>query len=267
MFFIVSPAKTMQTNTDGFAWQTHPHFLSEAQTLTHTLQSKTYAELKKIWNTSDALTAENEERLRGCDMADERAFTPALFSYHGLQYQSMAPEVMSADELAYTANHLRVLSGMYGVVRPFDGVVPYRLEMQARLDVPADEHHHTATKTIYEFWGGRIAAHLIEEHTDIFGPERVSIINLASEEYSKAVLPYLPADTEIVTCRFVSPTKSGKLTSKATESKIARGSMVRFAAECAAQTPEVLQSFTVGGFVLDESLSDASTYVFVRRDA
>ena len=99
---------------------------------------------------------------------------------------------------AYIREHLRILSGFYGLLRPFDGVTPYRLEMQARLSVDGK-------KDLYAFWGGRLAEHLAAE-TDL-------VLNLASKEYSRAVEPYLPASVRFLTCTF-GEWKGGKIVEK-----------------------------------------------------
>ena len=101
--------------------------------------------------------------------------TPAVLAYEGIQYQNLAPQVMTMEQLDYLQEHLRILSGLYGVVRPLDGVAPYRLEMQAKLAVDG-------ARDLYAFWGGRLYEALEED---------ALIVNLASEEYAKAVRPYV----------------------------------------------------------------------------
>ena len=129
MKFIISPAKTMNVDTDSFAPHDLPRFLEQAEELKNYLQSLDYAACKALWNCSDALAEPNFERLQKMDL--RRALTPALFAYEGIQYQYMAPGVFTEEELSYVQEHLRILSGLYGLLRPLDGVTPYRLEMQA----------------------------------------------------------------------------------------------------------------------------------------
>ena len=121
-----------------------------------------------------AIAALNVERLRTMDL--ERGLTPALLSYVGIQYQTMAARVFETGQYEFLQEHLRILSGFYGLLRPLDPVAPYRLEMQARLAV--DGH-----RDLYSFWGSRLGAALAAE-TD-------TVVDLASREYSRAVLPYL----------------------------------------------------------------------------
>ena len=127
----------------------------------------------------------------------------------------MAPGVMEASHLDYLREHLRILSGFYGLLRPFDGVTPYRLEMQARLETDG-------CRDLYQFWGDRLARQLASE-TDL-------VLNLASKEYSRAVEPYLPETVRFITCTF-GERKDGKVIEKGTMCKMARGQMVRWLAE------------------------------------
>ena len=163
---------------------------------------------------------------------------------------------MDEAQLAYVQEHLRILSGFYGVLRPLDGVVPYRLEMQAKLaagDAP----------DLYAFWGDRLYRTLADE-TDV-------IVNLASVEYAKAVLPHAKAAgmraPRIVTCLFGTIDAQGRLKQRATAAKAARGSMVRWCAEHNVQHPEGLCAFDQLGHVYDEARSTDDCLVFVQGRA
>ena len=170
MRIIISPAKKMKADTDSLAWRELPAFLPQTEELCGVLRSMSYDELKKLWKCNDQIAALNMERLQHMDLRSR--LTPAVLSYEGIQYQYMAPAVFADCELEYIQEHLRILSGFYGLLKPFDGVTPYRLEMQARLRTEA-------AKDLYAYWGGRLAAALFAE-TDC-------IINLASKEYSVCV--------------------------------------------------------------------------------
>ena len=134
MRIIVSPAKKMNVVDGSFAWRDLPAFVDEAARLAEAVRALSYDEAKTLWQCSDALAELNFERFRTFDVGAE-ALTPALLAYEGIQYQHVAPQVMTADQLDYLEEHLRILSGLYGVLRPLDGIVPYRLEMQAKLAV------------------------------------------------------------------------------------------------------------------------------------
>ena len=148
MRMIISPAKKMRTDPDGLAAVGLPRFRDKAERVKQALQRLTAEELQALWRCSDSLARLNAERLRGMDL--ERGLTPAVLAYEGIQYRYMAPGVFERGEYAFLQEHLRILSGFYGVLRPLDGVVPYRLEMQAKLSVDG-------CRDLYDFWGGRLA--------------------------------------------------------------------------------------------------------------
>lgn len=245
MRIIISPAKKMNVNTDGFPCRDLPAFLPKTEQLAKTLQSMGYEELKKLWKCNDSIASLNVQRLANMDL--HTCLTPALLAYEGIQYQYMAPSVFSDREFDYVQAHLRILSGFYGILRPFDGVTPYRLEMQAKLKVGE-------CKDLYTYWGSRLAEHLFAE-TDC-------IINLASKEYSLCISRYLPAHVRFITCVF-GEEKDGKVIEKGTMCKMARGEMVRYMAQHQIRSPEEIKAFNCLGYRFDEAKSNDSTYVFV----
>ncbi|MEG1493420.1 MAG: YaaA family protein, partial [Gordonibacter sp.] len=172
--FIVSPAKKMNVVDDAFAWRDLPVFLDRTEALMEAMRGRSYDEVKALWRCSDALAQLNHERFRTMDLR-KSSLTPAVLAYEGIQYQHLAPQVMEATQLEYLQEHLRILSGFYGVLRPFDGVVPYRLEMQAKLGVGD-------AQDLYAYWGDALCRSLAQEAD--------TIVNLASVEYAKAVLPH-----------------------------------------------------------------------------
>ena len=143
MRVIISPAKKMAVDTDSFAVEGLPAFLEQTERLKAALQGMSPAELQALWKCNDAIAKLNAQRLSTMEL--RRRLTPAILSYEGIQYRYMAPGVMESAQLDYLQEHLRILSGFYGLLRPFDGVTPYRLEMQAKL--PVDGH-----RDLYGFW-------------------------------------------------------------------------------------------------------------------
>ena len=133
MKIILSPAKKMKVDTDFPGIIGEPVFLDDTKKILTWLKGKNREELKKIWKCNDKLTDENVERIRSIDLY--KMLTPAIISYEGIAYQYMAPAVFDKDQLSYIQKNLRILSAFYGVIKPMDGVVPYRLEMQAKADV------------------------------------------------------------------------------------------------------------------------------------
>lgn len=246
MKIIISPAKKMQIDADSFAVDA-PLFLSQAAVILQALRERSYEELKALWNCSDAIAARSFSQLRALDLA--RAATPAILAYDGIQYQHMGAAVFDRDELDYIRSRLLIVSGLYGALRPFDAVAPYRLEMQAKLSVDG-------CANLYTFWRPQLAA--------LFADEPL-VVNLASREYADAVLPVLGAHTLIVTCRFFEQ-KNGKLIETGTLCKMARGEMVHHLAGCRAQDAAPLKSFAQLGFSFCESLSSPSQFVFLKGD-
>lgn len=245
MKIIISPAKKMNIDTDSLPWRDLPVFLSKTEELCAKLQSMNYEDLKKLWKCNDKIAQQNVERLENMDLRNR--LTPAVLAYEGIQYQYMAPTVFSDKEYEYIQEHLRILSGFYGVLKPFDGVVPYRLEMQAKL-------HMGDAKDLYGYWGSALADHLVRD-TD-------SIINLASKEYSSAIAKHLPKDVRMITCVF-GENLNGKIVEKGTLCKMARGEMVRRMAEHNVQTPEEIKALELANYRYAEDLSDENTYVFL----
>ncbi len=248
MRIIISPAKKMRVDTDSFAPGGLPAFLPETGRLLAALRGMDGPQLQKLWKCNDAIAALNLERLAHMDL--ERGLTPALLSYEGIQYRYMAPGVFDRDALDYVKEHLRILSGFYGLLRPFDGVTPYRLEMAAPLRV--DGH-----KDLYSFWGDKLARALAAE-TDL-------VVNLASKEYSRAVSPHLPSSVALLTCTF-GEEKAGKVVEKGTMCKMARGEMVRWMAEHNVGRAEELQTFHRLGYAFSPAHSDPQHYVFLKEE-
>lgn len=250
MRIILSPAKKMNIDTDSLDILGMPVFLEQAERLAGWLKSKSYSELQGLWRCSDKLARQNFERLEHMDIYKQ--LTPAILSYEGIAYQYMAPAVFEYRQLDYVQEHLRILSAFYGVLKPMDGVTPYRLEMQAKAELDG-------CKSLYEFWGGR----LYDEVRDGSG----IIINLASKEYSRCIEGYLTDDDKYITCTFaeMSGSAGGKLVTKGTYAKMARGEMVRFMAEHGIETPEELKAFDRLGYVYRDDLSTETEYVFERK--
>lgn len=232
MRIIISPAKKMRVERDCFLPESVPVFIEDTKRIAKELQAMDLPSAKALWQCSDKLAEENFRRFHDMDL--ERELTPALVSYEGIQYQYMSPMTFEQGDWDYAAEHLRILSGFYGVLRPFDGVTPYRLEMQAKLKMGE-------CRDLYEFWGSRLYESLIREEREPV------IVNLASKEYSKCVEDYLDGAVRFVTCVF-GEKRDGKVRQKATQAKMARGEMVRFLAQNRVEDPEEMKAFDRLGF-------------------
>ena len=221
MLYIISPTKTMKTTTH-YKPSAMPQLWEKAELLLANIKMLTVEDIMHFMHVKEALAIQTKQRF------DQLSFHEngycAIEAYDGLQFKYMQMEDLAMSELSYLQEHLRILSGFYGVLRPFDGVTPYRLEMQARIDLELGGRHFT---DLYGFWGDRIYRELVRE-------DRI-VINLASREYSKAVEPYLEPDVVFLNVVFgcMETDKNGnpKIKVKGTEAKMARGEMVRYLAE------------------------------------
>ena len=180
MRIILSPTKKMKIDNDSLVHQGLPVFLEQTEEILQWLKEKSTTELKVIWNCNDNIIEQNRQRLLHMKLREN--LTPAVLAYEGIAFQYMAPGVFENEQFDYIQEHLRILSAFYGVLKPMDGVTPYRLEMQAKASIGGN-------RNLYELWGSR----LYEEVCD-----GGVIINLASKEYSKCIEKYLtPQDRYI----------------------------------------------------------------------
>lgn len=246
MKIIISPAKKMNVDTDTFAVSGMPEFIEDAEILMNAMKALTFAEAKALWKCNEKLAELNYERFKNMNL--KRNLTPAVVAYEGLQYQHMAPMVFTAEALSYIEERLRILSGFYGLLKPFDGVVPYRLEMQAKLSV-------NGSKDLYDFWKNRLYKSLLDEDG--------IIINLASKEYAQCIEKYITPKERFLTLEFGEVT-AGKVKQKGTLAKMARGEMVRFLAENRIVDLEYIKEFRELGFSFCPELSDEDKYVFLQ---
>lgn len=271
MNIIISPAKKMNNREDELDFADLPCFLSKAEVLKEYIRGLSLEEARALWVCNEAIARLNYDRFQ--DMNLRKRLTPALLSYEGIQYQYMAPGVFETRHWEYVQRHLRILSGFYGILRPLDGIVPYRLEMQARIrltpDCPEDKEEAGLAEgsdrmeitSLYEYWGNSLYEELVKE-------DKV-VVNLASKEYSKAIEPFLTPDITYLTCVFGTweTDKKGnpRVKVKATEAKMARGEMVRFMAEHEVSEPEELKGFDSLDYRYHEELSDEREFVFLKE--
>lgn len=232
MKIIIAPTKQMKFKDDLDMEYTTPLFVNESLELRKKISDLDLPALKKIMKISDKMASKVFDLYH----TDHPQFGCAILSYSGIAFQYMAPGIFTDDQLEYIDKHLRIVSGLYGIVRPFDQIEEYRLEMQTKLPFPP--------YSLYEFWNDKIASALEDD----------LIINLASEEYAKCVRPYKP----LIDVRFLD--HDGK--EKGVYVKMARGEMVRFMAENHITDPEKLKAFDRQGYRYDEKASTETTYVF-----
>lgn len=244
MRIIISPAKKMRIDDNFTENITIPKFLKETEILLGYLRGLKYEEVKELWKCSDKIARLNYERVRKMDLHSNP--TQAIFSFEGIQYQYMGPGVFTVGEFNYIQEHLRILSGFYGILKPFDGVTPYRLEMQAKLKL---EDY----SSMYDFWKDKIADELFSQSK--------CILNLASKEYSRCIADYLKEDVRFVTCVF-GEFNGEKVIEKGTKVKMARGEMVRFMAENQIKDIEEIKYFNRLNYTFSEDFSTKDSFVF-----
>lgn len=247
MKIIISPAKKMKEDEDGFDWRDLPLFLDETQVILKFLEKLSVEQLSQRMKCNLTLAQLNYERFQSMDL--KQKLTPALFAYEGLQYQYMAAEVFTEEELDYVQQHLRILSGFYGMLKPFDGIRCYRLEMQTKLDLGTCDN-------LYDYWGEKLVNELYQEDH--------LVVNLASKEYSKAIEPYLNDERKMITCHF-KQRKQGKLVTKATEAKMARGEMVRYMATHQIEDIEKIKQFNLLNYHFSDKESSENEFVFIKE--
>ena len=238
MKIILSPAKKMIVDTDNIAPVELPTFIDKTAEILSWMKSKSKEELKAIWKCNDKIAEQNFHRLENMDLYNR--LTPAVLAYEGIAFQYMAPAVFEIQQFEYLQNHLRILSAFYGILKPLDGVTPYRLEMQAKAEIEE-------TTNLYDYWGDRLYHSVIDD-------SRI-IINLASKEYSQD--RYIT----IVFCEL----SGDKLVTKGTYAKMARGEMVRFMAENNIENPVDIKKFDRLGYTFRGDLSSETEYVFERK--
>ena len=242
---IISPAKKMNIDTD-FKIHNIPYFLDKTKFLMKYMQGLSYDESKNLWKCNDKIAKTNFECFSNMNLTQR--LTPALLAYEGIQYKYMSPNVFDIEQWDYIENHLCILSGFYGILKPFDGIVPYRLEMQAAVKL-------SGYKDLYDFWSDSLFKKLYED-TDI-------VLNLASKEYSKCIENYLNDQTQFISCTFAEY-KNGKIITKGTLAKMARGEMVRYMTEEKIEKLSEIKNFNRLGYKYSIDASNDKNIVFIR---
>lgn len=244
MKIIIAPAKIMKIDRDSFPIQSKPQFLDKTRILERFLKSRSNEQLKDLWHASENVTKQSILQLENMNL-DER-LTPAILAFSGIQYQYMAPDLFTQPALDYIQKNLRILSGFYGMLRPFDGVCPYRLELNTKMVGFCDY-------SLYHFWGSDIAENLFQEDN--------IVIDLASKQYTRLVKPYLSQGRQLITVDF-QELKNGKWKTVGVHAKMARGEMVRYIAEKQIKNPTDLQDFNDFEFQFEPDVSTKDHYVF-----
>ena len=257
MLFLLSPAKALDFETPaGEVAHTQPLFVKQSTELIEVLKQKSPLQIAELMHLSDALS--------GLNAARYQAWTPqftaknakqAVLAFNGDVYGGLDAKTLTADDLAWAQDHLCILSGLYGVLRPLDYMQPYRLEMGTRLETAQG-------KNLYQYWGAQLAIYLNQRLQRDISPV---VVNLASQEYFKAV------DTKALKARVVEcvfqEQRAGQYKIISFAAKRARGLMARYAATHRIVTPQGLKAFNLEGYAFDAEVSQPERLVFRRSQA
>lgn len=244
MLVMISPSKNMRED-ECLRKAKHLPLFKETDSILSVLKTLNDEDIKKLMKVNESISALNVERYK--QITYDLLGRPAILTYDGLQYRNIEVEGYNEEECDFLDKHVRILSGLYGVLKPFTSIYPYRLELQTKLMVDGN-------KNLYEFWGSKLYDELkSSSHT---------IINLASNEYSKAIVPYLKYEDTYITCTF-KVKKGDSIKVESTASKILRGRMVQYIVKNRITNPEELKLFSYDNCKYSREESSDKEYVFI----
>lgn len=246
MITIISPSLTMEECNDNYINLTLPIQVDMAKKIISIMNEFSVEEMKEVLNVNEKLALINKWRYGKIKFDDKGS--AAILSYTGTVYKNINASLFDREEIEFCRNHIRILSGLYGLLNPYDSIYEYRLEFKTKLKIDNKNN-------LYDYFGRSIYENLISE-------DRV-IVNLCSNEYSKAIQSYLTNDDRFITCSF-KVNKNGALKTLAVEAKAARGKMVNFIVKNKINEVEKLKKFNEGGYSFIEKLSNEFEYVFVK---
>jgi len=256
MLFLLSPAKSLDYESAlPPVKASEPQFVLQSTELISTLKKKTPKQIAELMDLSDALAQLNVDRYKAWSPKfTEANARPAVLAFNGDVYEGLDAKSLKPKDLQWAQDHVAILSGLYGVLRPLDWMQPYRLEMGTALTNPRG-------KNLYQFWGASIAKHL---NAQLAKDKTPVVVNLASQEYFKAVDQKV-LKARVIECVF-EEYKGGKYKVISFFAKRARGLLARYAIQKHIQNPEKLKDFNLEGYAYAASESDANRWVFRRRE-
>ena len=257
MLTVLSPAKTLDYESPSITDQTSkPQFMDQSALLVDDARTLAPDDIRSLMGVSEAIAALNHERFMNWAPESTTANAKqAILAFKGDVYTGLEAETMSADDLEFAQAHLRILSGLYGLLRPLDLMQPYRLEMGLKFS-------NQRGKNLYEFWGERITDAI---NADLTSAGTETLVNLASNEYFKAVKTK-SLNADIVTPQF-KDLKNGQYKMISFFAKKARGVMARYIIDNQLTDPEQLKSFTGSGYYFSAEQSSGNNLVFLRDSA
>jgi len=254
LLIVISPAKKLDFTPSSVELPMTPRRCAkETAELEKVTRTLTRADLRRLMSISETLADLNYERFQAFENDKTEGAIQAAFAFAGDVYEGLKAREMSPEDLTWAQDHLRILSGFYGLLRPLDGMHPYRLEMGTRLKTPRGS-------TLYDFWGERISLRLNE---DAAGHPEQTLINLASQEYFGAV------DAKALKLKVITPhfkeRKDGVDRIISFHAKKARGAMARFTIKNRIEDSEILKKFDLDGYRFNASSSTDSDWIFIRE--
>lgn len=254
MLILLSPAKTLDYSVDPKSNHTAPQFLNQSAKLIKVLKEKEPKDIASLMGLSDKLATLNFDRYQSWKASKKVSETakPSLLVFKGDVYQGLDAETLNSKELKFAQKHLRILSGLYGILKPMDVIKPYRLEMGTKLET-------TLGKNLYEFWGDLIQDNVL---ADLASQKSDLVINLASKEYF-SVMGKLPEELNIISPAF-KDFKNGKYKIISFYAKKARGLMARWIIKNDIKDFERLIEFNVDGYYFSKENSSMTEPVFLR---
>jgi len=252
MLVVISPAKKLNMQPSLTIEPTQPIFGQEANELAHVMQKLSLDELQSLMGISSNLANLNANRFASFGKQSKKS---AALAFAGDTYQGLEAETLEPEDMAWAQNHLRVLSGLYGVLRPLDAIEPYRLEMGSQLATARG-------KSLYQYWGSKITGALNEQAA---ATNSSLLVNCASKEYFGAI-DHASLTLPVVTPVFLE-NQNGKANIVSFYAKKARGAMARFIMQNRLKDAAELQYFNAGGYCYQPDRSNINTFVFMRDTA
>lgn len=251
---LISPSKTLNFNTEtNCDFNTNCRLIDHTNELHKILINFSKSDLKELMSVSDKIAELNYKRFKNWeDPSISNSSKQAIFAFKGDVYSGLDADSISENKFDFLQNNLRIISGFYGLIRPFDKILPYRLEMGTKLENPKG-------KNLYQFWGDNITDLLNQDLEE----KNNYVINLASDEYFKSIVTK-KLHNKIVTPQF-KELKNGSYKTIAIYAKKARGLMSRFIIDNEIQDPNNLKNFNNEGYSFDSNLSDDFNYIFTRK--
>ena len=257
MIIVLSPAKTLDYEFETDGNHSVPSFLSQSSKLIGQLKKKEPKDIASLMGLSDKLATLNYDRYQSWTASKKASndSKPSLLVFKGDVYQGLQAEDLTKKEMNFAQKHVRILSGLYGILRPLDLMKPYRLEMGTKLET-------SQGKNLYEFWGDKIQKNVLDE---LKNQKSDLLINLASKEYF-TVLGKVPEDVNVISPAF-KDYKNGKYKIISFYAKKARGLMARWIIQNKVTDFENLKDFDVEGYKFSKAESTSTTPVFLRKQS